>query len=420
MIHSLKQIRLEQYERFIFAFFSASLYTSKAGLYLAACLTLILLIIRAITSVNFRAWVYNHSISKLSLTLFTIGIITSFLSPGGVEGALLFFRKASILLLLPLLIYHFKIVDNRKQALKWLLIGATISVLFSFYKLFQLNGWSGQRVSSFWDIGRWGELLTYLIFLVLFLLTQSKLTTKHKVTLSILIILSCLSLIFNGSRAPIVALIILTPLYCMLFNRKLLIYGASTILVAVIAISLISPKSVDIFTQRVASITNLNNNDSNNARISMWRHALLFQQQLVKEQPSLLVTGLGLNNIQHEFTSYLTSHDMAKKLMRETNNQFSFKDHHNATLTLISSNGLVYTLLFLLLILKISSDLYQTKRSPLSNYGLFLIAAFLIMSMFYTNFIELQTMVVMFLLSICLGECDSNNETKELEERSLS
>ncbi|MGF1762531.1 O-antigen ligase family protein [Aliivibrio kagoshimensis] len=422
MIHSIKQIRLEQCERFIFAFFSASLYTSKAGLYLSASLTLLLLIVKTASSVGFRRWLHDHAIAKCSVALFVIGMVTSLLSPGGAESALLFFRKASFLLLLPVIIYHFRKEENRRIAIKWLLLGVTISVLFSFYKLFQLNVWKGQRVDSFWDIGRWGELLTYLVILLLCLLSQVQLAKKHRIALGLLLLLSCLSIIFNGSRAPIVALILVVPLYCLLFNRKLLVYTIGVMLALVVTASIFAPKSVDVVIQRVESIGNLHTHDSNNARIGMWRHALLFQQHLTKEQPSFLLTGLGLNNIQDEFKAYLTSHDMAKKLMKKTNNQFSFKDHHNATLTLISSNGLVYTFLFLLLILKIFFELYRSQRTPLSNYGLFLIAAFLIMSMFYTNFIELQTIVVFFLLSICLGECDSNRDEDEkgLEERSLS
>ncbi len=420
MIHSIKPIRLEQCERFIFAFFSASLYTSKAGLYLSASLTLILLIVKAVTSLGFREWFYRHPIAKCSLALFVLGLVTSLFSPGGAESTLLFFRKASILLLLPIAIFHFKTANNRNRALKWILGGAAASILFSLYKLFQLNGWEGQRVDSFWDVGRWAELLTCLIILILFLRTHPIMKIKQKIALGLLLSLACLCVIYTNSRAPILALICLLPIYFIIFNRKILVFSTVVVLILSITIALFSPTTLNIFSERVSSISNISTDNSNTARLSMWYQAINFQQTLATERPVLMVTGLGLNNIQDEFKLYLENKGVAKELMRATMNNISYRDHHNATLTLISSNGLVYTLLFLLLIFKISLELYRAQRTPLSNYGLFLIAAFLIISMFYTNFIELQTIVVFFLLSICLGECDSNRDDKELEERSLS
>ncbi|POC09599.1 hypothetical protein CRN39_10305, partial [Vibrio vulnificus] len=78
-------------------------------------------------------------------------------------------------------------------------------------------------------------------------------------------------------------------------------------------------------------------------------------------------------------------------------------DHHNGLLNIISTSGIIYSTLFLYLVFTIYKTIHIHDYEPWLMFCKFLIITFILISIFYTNFMDFQTIGVFFMLAIGLG-----------------
>ena len=88
-----------------------SLLISKPLTYLSLIVCLFYLVYLAIFDARFRSFIQQERIAFISVALYLLGILTSYLAEFQLDDALYFFRKASFLIALPVI--YFLLKGNR-------------------------------------------------------------------------------------------------------------------------------------------------------------------------------------------------------------------------------------------------------------------------------------------------------------------
>jgi O-antigen ligase len=392
---------IQKFEHLTFFLFSLSIFISKAGLNIALVLALILMIVKTLTQPEFKAFLTTNKVARLSLICFVVGLIAGLLSPSHLKGMGNFFNKAGFLLIFPLFIFHFSNAKNRRYAIIAMLAGFAIALLYSLSLFLSFDHWRGQRVASFWTVGRWAELLIYMSLLCVVWLTKRKNNTWEYLALLATLIVAVFCIAINGSRAAFLALGLILPVY-FLFNKKKVILPAILFgFIATVAVYFVAPSVVKQAETRIVSITDTEKNMSNTARLTSWKEGILFQLKTIEEEPITYMTGYGVNGFDQQLKQFLIDKGIFQHLMESTDNQFSYNDHHNGLLNIISTSGIVYSAIFVYLLVVIFKSL------PGDDCWLvfcrYLMMTFLLVSIFYTNFMDFQTIGVFFMLAIGLG-----------------
>lgn len=93
-----------------------------------------------------------------------------------------------------------------------------------------------------------------------------------------------------------------------------------------------------------------------------------------------------------------------EEIKLKTMNNFSFSDSHNSYIDILNKLGLFYLLLYISLLTSIILHLLKEAPTPWTQAGISLILTHLIMSFFYTSYLEYQTIVLFSLLALCLSK----------------
>ncbi|MCZ4294794.1 O-antigen ligase family protein [Vibrio sinaloensis] len=315
----------------------------------------------------------------------------------------MYFRKGAIFLLLPLLLIQLNRNSNTNYASYALWISLITALGYAGSKIWGLgiDNWYGQRIESFWDVGRWSEVLGYSIAVLVPLTLEQTSNKRRKMALTGTLILALAFLIFSGGRGPFLALMVSCSLY--------LLYRKPSLLVAVaIVCSLFLYKTKELpqvhaVTERIVSIADLHNNDSNNARLAIWSQGAAFSLSLLQESPHTFLLGTGIEQFEGLFTEFLQKSTNIELLLASTNNQFSFKDLHNTYLDLAVKLGAIYSLFFivLLVVILISFCKNAAPTSPWGYSGACLMLTYFVNSMFYTSGLEYQTTIFFLIIALC-------------------
>lgn len=390
-------------ETSIISFLFLSIFISKPLIYIGLILLLLSQIFIVIKD-KAAAKKYPRSyLAILSIALFCIGIVSTLSFTDSINDVLVYFRKGAIFMLLPILYFQLSRNNNNQYASHALLVSLVVALGYSGIKLVNigLENWNGQRIASFWDLGRWGELLGYSIAVLVPLVIQRVNTYREKILLGGTLFFAIVFLLISGSRGPILALLVSFTIYFIYrkpFHLIIITLLCSTLLYANKDLPQISAISA-----RITSILDLSTNDSNNARLAMWQQGTEFSFSLLKDSPQSFLLGTGIVQFERKYTQFLSNQGTTSQLIERTNNQFSFKDLHNTYLDLSVKLGIIYAAVFIALLLSLFLSFYKQldSGSPWAYSGTCLLLTYFINSMFYTSGLEYQTTIFFLIAALC-------------------
>lgn len=380
-----------------------SLFTSKSMIYISLILLLILQISLIIKDPKLVKECLNNKLAKLSVLLFATGTLSTLSFTDSFNDFLIYFRKSAIFLLLPLLYIQLNRNNNAKYASYALWTSLIIALGYAGSKIWGLGieNWHGQRIDSFWDLGRWSEVLGYSIAVLVPLTLEQTSNKRRKIVLTGTLILALTFLIFSGGRGPFLALLVSCSLYLLYRKPSLLV--AVAILCSLFLYTTKELPQVHAVTERIVSIADLHNNDSNNARMAIWSQGAAFSSSLLQESPHTFLMGTGIEQFEGLFTEFLQKSTNIEQLLASTNNQFSFKDLHNTYLDLAVKLGAIYSLFFIVFLVAIFIS-FCKRSGPLSPWGYSgacLMLTYFVNSMFYTSGLEYQTTIFFLIIALC-------------------
>ncbi|WP_315524109.1 O-antigen ligase family protein [Fusobacterium massiliense] len=336
---------------------------------------------------------------KLPFTLMLLGIIFQTLSLGGFKSSGIFFYKNYYLLILPFSLYFFENIE-KKYIVNTISIALFLGILksfYNFYKYFALQYSESIRVDSFFDIGRWGIVL---VMGLLFLLVNLK---RDSIFYWIVFVSGIISLGLNNSRAPILSFI-LGIIFYLIYTKKIKIILIGAVLSAFIIYSSSNIPVLGRFEKRMQTVQETKTG-GNAARLFMWEKNIKFFVNSFENNKKLFFFGTGIDNREKIFKDYLINDKDYNKLSSETKISVSFRDAHNAYLNMLVQTGIVFTILYYLLLfyysLKLTIKLFREK--DLYSLGSFLVlGAFLFTGIFYGYSFTYETFTFFFLFSVGL------------------
>lgn len=349
---------------------------------------------------------FERRFSFACFGLYALGLLVVSLSASGVQDIAWFARKGVFLLLIPFVIPMLK--THHDKAFKALLVGLVIAIGYSIYLLLTGQAMGVSRLQSFWDIGRWAEVLAYITIILLSLVYyDDSMKRSVKGALLALSAVSFYALIATGSRGPMLFFFVTLVIFLALNNRKLFVG-----LIVVTALALLAMKESAVFHgiyDRVASIF-ASDNVSNNSRLLLWGHALGFIEFNIQNNFATFLFGTGDSALQGLLTQYLNSVGSIEEMQKSVGNQMSLKDFHNLYLDSMVRMGVIYTVGYLSLMgfVLLSLGKKVLNGNTLSWMSISLLMTYLGIGTVYSNNLEFQTAIVFLILALCVTWPKSN------------
>ncbi|GAB3529074.1 O-antigen ligase family protein [Photobacterium alginatilyticum] len=406
---------IKKLEIFLLGLLGFSIFTSKAGINISVTILLMLFLYSLISNSAFREKALSSPVTKISLIAYLIAVVSCLISPGNLDDIVHIARKSLFLVVFPYLIILFNNKKHKQSAIIGLLLGLLLSIFYGLYTLLQMKttGLNPLRLESFLDVGRWSENLSYfLAFSIPFWFNLTN--DKFKYALMTVIILSIVCLVLTGSRGPWLATFIVVNLLLLSCYKQFFLKIFLVCLISLPILTTVFPTKFEGVTNRVESILDTKVDQSNTARLIMWKKAIAFTSYNWSESPTKVIFGLGENNYTKEFKIYISK--TSPNVTNETA-YFSFTEPHNAYLESLVKHGLLYELTFLSLLIYITFMLIRCKHQY-KQAGICVISSFLIIGIFYSNQMVIQTYTVFFMLALCLPmlkEGKNIDQTSELK-----
>ncbi|MFC5078931.1 O-Antigen ligase [Vibrio thalassae] len=385
-----------------FTFFT--LFVSKAGMNIAFALILLTALAGMMTKQTVLSdQPFHRNITIACISLYVLGLITTFIEPLSTQDFSWFARKGAFLLLVPFFIPM--VQQHQRTALNALLLGVIVALAYCVYVYVVQNSFpQGRlRLHSFWDVGRWSEILAYFIALCIGLTYyRGVVAQKRRVLLIILATLCFVALLASGSRGPLLFVAMTVFMFLALENKKLFLLS----LLALGALLFLSRESSTFsgIYDNVASIF-ANNNESNNARFLMWNNGIGFTLDNIENHLSVFLFGTGDHQIETLYSQYLQSIGSIEEMQQRVNNQMSLNDFHNQYIDNLVRMGIIYTLCYLgfLVTLLIGFTKQLITGSKVAWAGILLILTYAGIGLVYSNNLEFQTAIFFFMLTLILA-----------------
>ncbi len=389
------------FNQWYFALFllGISLCTSKS---LFTILTVIIVLWAFFDKSKYQLWFENKWLVSIA-SLFPIAIMLSFFSLGGKESALIVIKNWYWpLLACPVAVAAF----DRKSIsplLSGFLIGLVIASLHSYFNAFQVIFYHQDivfmsdafRVTSYWDVSRWGFFSGFSILLLLQLLAVSN--AREKIIYGSILSFTLLPFLFTNARAPLLALTIISSIlifsdrkvrkYALLFLAFVMLFGGT--------IPKYQERFLSIFQLQRHEEKLVPTNQSNLARINMWNVALDFY----KEQPFF---GTGYENSETPLRQFLISKGDLYNA-RYVSDEFSNSDQHSSYLTALVQFGLIFAglsfSLFFIIFIKVWV-VFRKQKSFIRRFSLIGLSYCFIIFFFYSALSSYEAAVFFVLLSL--------------------
>ncbi|WP_283129887.1 O-antigen ligase family protein [Enterovibrio norvegicus] len=300
-----------------------------------------------------------------------------------------------MILAIPALSYLFQLSENRIAAISAIGFGVFLSTLNISIKIVE-SGWSGERLSAFFDLGRSGEILGYVIaFFIPFIYSKNKKIIYFSIPI---IIASTVMLLINGARAPLLALLILIPIYLVVKRRINFFHLILISIIAIVGLNQTAPKILNDISNRIQSISNIHTDPSNIARLKMWETSFGFFKENLSSSPRDAIFGIGSYSFNEKYMEYLESKYSIESISTTTRFQFSYNDSHNMYLGLLNKHGIIYFLI--LAIGFLGAFLSIQSSNPLRDNISLVLFSFLIIGFFYTSYMDFQTSFIYFAIAL--------------------
>lgn len=395
-------------ETYLLCLLAASIFTSKPAIYISSALMIVFFIGRCIFDRDYYNVVKRNIVLWGPIAVFLFGVFAKIISPSSFVDIGHFFYKGMFFLVFPALVISLREKKNRQLAFSISMLGFLLSVLWSFVQAFVLlpHTWGGERFGGFWDIGRWAEITTFVFAFMLPKLSDD-MTASKKVALGLFLSVTLLSLIISGGRAGWVAASFSLVVYMVFMNRKMLYVFTPVASVLIFSLYLAMPSQFNAVAGRATSVTETTTKDySNFSRILMWGNGVSLLNENLSYHPLKFLFGIGFNKFQTEYSAYLNKISNTEELIKLTQGNYSLNDLHNSYLDSANKMGFLYTLFFYCSLIFIVYLFY--KKGALVQ-GCILIASFLILGVFYTNYLEFQTSIFLFVVALAYSEVEHYN-----------
>lgn len=392
-------------ERYLLCIFSASIFTSKPAIYVSSALIIIFFISRLVGDRGYYDVVKRDIVLWGPIVIFLFGILSKVLSPGALSDIGHFFYKGMFFLAFPALVIALRDKTNKKLAFSISMVGFLLSVLWSLIQAFILlpHPWGGERFGGLWDIGRWAEITTFVFAFMLPKLSDNMISSK-KVALGLFLFVTFLSLILSGGRAGWIAASFSLMVYMVFLNRKMLYVFTPVIGFLILSLYLVMPLQFNAVAGRATSVTETTTKDySNFSRILMWGNGVSLLQDNLSSHPMRFFFGMGFLNFKEDYSAYLNKVSNVDKLIELTQGNYSLNDLHNSYLDAANKMGVLYALFFYSALI-FMVYLFYKKKSLIK--GVIVIAPFFILGFFYTNYLEFQTSIFIFVLALSYSEVE--------------
>ncbi|MCW8348063.1 O-antigen ligase family protein [Vibrio sp. ZSDZ65] len=386
---------------FTVAFTFLTLFVSKAGMNIAFALILLTAITGALSKQPLLSDIKNlRRLSYLCFGMYILGIVVTIVYPVGMQDLAWFARKGAFFLLLPFLIPM--VERHHSKAFKALLIGALIAFSYSAYLYLTDQARPDGRVQSFWDIGRWSEIIAYLIAILIPLVYfKGNMNAHQRAGVTMLSLVAFVALLASGSRGPLLFLVVSLLLFLAFQSHRLFI-GSLIVGIAVLILMKDSSTFGALY-ERITSISS-SSNHSNNARLLMWHNGIEFSIFNLQEHLGIFLFGTGDSQLKPLYTEYLNSVGSIEEMQRSVSNQMSLSDFHNHYIDNFVRMGLIYSVSYLTMIMFIISSLVTAIKhgNKRAWAGLTLISTYLGIGLVYSNNLEFQTAIFLFMLTLIL------------------
>lgn len=395
-------------ETYLLCLLAASIFTSKPAIYISSALMIVFFIGRCIFDRDYYNVVKRNIVLWGPIAVFLFGVFAKIISPSSFVDIGHFFYKGMFFLVFPALVISLREKTNRQLAFSISMLGFLLSVLWSFVQAFVLlpHTWGGERFGGFWDIGRWAEITTFVFAFMLPKLSDD-MTASKKVALGLCLSVTLLSLIISGGRAGWIAASFSLVVYMVFMNRKMLYIFTPVASVLIFSLYLAMPSQFNAVAGRATSVTETTTKDySNFSRILMWGNGVSLLNENLSCHPLKFLFGIGFNKFQTEYSAYLNKISNTEELINLTQGNYSLNDLHNSYLDSANKMGFLYTLFFYCSLIFIVYLFY--KKGALVQ-GSILIASFLILGVFYTNYLEFQTSIFLFVVALAYSEVEHYN-----------
>lgn len=392
-------------ERYLLCIFSASIFTSKPAIYITSALIIVFFTSRLVFDRKYYDVVKQDIVLWGPIVIFLFGISSKIISPGSLYDMYHFLYKGMFLLTFPALVVALRDKINKKLAFSISMVGFILSVLWSFVQAFILlpHFWSGERVGGLWDIGRWAEITTFVFAFMLLKLSEN-ITASKKAVVALFLFVTFLSLLLSGGRAGWIAVSFSIIVYMVFMNRRMLCLFVPVISLLMCSLYFFMPSQFNAVAGRVTSVTETTTKDySNFSRILMWGNGVSLLQDNLSSDPMKFCFGMGFSNFKEDYSSYLNKVSNVDKLIEVTQGNYSLNDLHNSYLDAANKMGFFYTLLFYSSFI-FMLYLFHKKKSLVK--GVVVIVPFFILGFFYTNYLEFQTSVFLFVVALAYTDIE--------------
>ncbi|MEK6750115.1 MAG: O-antigen ligase family protein [Pseudomonadota bacterium] len=362
-------------------FFSVAVFTSKAG-YSSFGL---LLIFGSFFAPWRNAWITEKKVLAIA-ALYPIAIFLSFFSVGGLFSVWTTFSAWPW----PLLVLPATVVFKDRKLQPYVLAGAaagfSLAIVEAMRKIL-LEQWatfipSVSRIDSFWDLGRWGVLLSCVTVALYVYATATDTEVSKKRIYWGAWGVALVFLVLAGQRAPWVAASI-GMLLVSLTSRRRFIAGLGV--AGVIAVLMLSLPGLRHRVESVGAVHTqgsivTSTDGSNAARLHMWQVALDF----FREQAWF---GVGFKNTETPLRAFLERQSTQYRgdhLVGE----FSINDQHSSYLSVLVERGVLFSLIFgglivYILLSSIKNLMHNPSAALLTSYAVCMVN--FVIYVFYTS-----------------------------------
>lgn len=389
--------------------FILSLGISKVGINIFGGIFSIASIIFLIKEKKIKKYLNYPKENQIFLLIFILGIFLNLISSGGVESMGRYIYKNFYFLMIPGLSFFFKEEETRDKAI-YILLGSfflgVIKSIYNFKSLYNFEYSDHIRVDSFYDIGRWGAILMFILLFTLPKIFDKKLKNKIRLSLGVLWSFALFSLIINNSRGPWLSLLVGIFLYVIFYlDRKKIISILVLMLFLITILESIDSKNYNGFKNKVFSITDTEINVSNQARLVMWKNTFEFVKDNAKNKNKIFYLGLGFDNVEESFENYIKKRGLYEDVIK-TKGGFSFEDHHNSYLNVLTQMGIIYFIVFwgFLVYIIYKQFIFSKKTKDTTITGSFLCSAgFLFCGIFYSYIFTYEMFIYFTLLFLSVN-----------------
>jgi len=389
----------------------AGIFLSKPVIYIATGLLTLYFLIRLASDTSYRREVFANKLIVAALVIYVFGILAGLIVQISADDLALIARKSLYLVIFAPLLLAFRSAKTRGFALAGALVGFWVAGLLTLISLPDLE--PGRIAGTTWLVDVWGVLCGFfLVFLTPYIFDQ-RWSGYWRLFFAVTALLALFFLILSGARGPWLGAAIALFTYLLLFQKKTLGLLLIAAALAYFPAKQLFPTHIDRITDRVMSVTQMQSNDSNWIRLTLWQLSIGHALEKVHEAPMVLLLGSGSDAHFPDFLEYTESTPTISNKDKDRLAIYGYpsNDIHNTYLDAVAKHGLIWTLanLFFFLSIAYAAWRYRTPphQTPLAAPAVILY--FLITGITYTLLPHFATTFMIFFAVLA---CSSNHMFK--------